>query len=306
MEGEQGACPLTSDVCSRCRKQGRHPFVAYEHAILVRPAIEASLGAAVTNVYFTYKKVDSLTSLYHFPLHLPMAQPSIHEQNSVLQCGEASASRRDDTFYLDVVTFRVSDTLFRVPRYAFEGGSAVFASMFTLPPGQGLDTEGCSDEHPVVLEGATDEEFRQFLRILLPRNALRPDNDLTQEQWTAVLKLATMWDFDDVRQLAVLKMGKMDMTRDQRFRLGRAYSVSKWYHGVLKDIVQRVEALTKEDVDLVGIDIALGIASNRERIAPSIYGQWLYEERRKVPSTVYKEGLPCAVEQLVRDFFPLD
>ncbi|KAI5835425.1 hypothetical protein K523DRAFT_347218 [Schizophyllum commune Tattone D] len=235
-----------------------------------------------------------------------MAQPTIHEQTLVSQCGEAIAPRRDDTFYLDVVTFRVSNTLFRVPRYAFEGGSAVFASMFTLPPGQGQDTEGCSDEHPVVLEGATDEEFRHFLRILLPRNALRPDHDLTQEQWTAVLKLATMWDFDDVRQLAVSKMGKMEMSRDQRFRLGRAYSVSKWYHGVLKDLVQRVEPLTKEDVDLVGIDIALGIASNRERIAPSIYGQWLYEERRKVPSTVYKEGLPCAVEQLVRDFFPLD
>ncbi|KAL1659816.1 hypothetical protein GGF50DRAFT_130765 [Schizophyllum commune] len=263
---EQDAWPVTSEGPSRCRSQGCHPFLAYEHASL----------------------------------------PTIHEQTLVSQCGEAIAPRRDDTFYLDVVTFRVSNTLFRVPRYAFEGGSAVFASMFTLPPGQGQDTEGCSDEHPVVLEGATDEEFRHFLRILLPRNALRPDHDLTQEQWTAVLKLATMWDFDDVRQLAVSKMGKMEMSRDQRFRLGRAYSVSKWYHGVLKDLVQRVEPLTKEDVDLVGIDIALGIASNRERIAPSIYGQWLYEERRKVPSTVYKEGLPCAVEQLVRDFFPLD
>ncbi|KAL1719803.1 hypothetical protein EV715DRAFT_272452 [Schizophyllum commune] len=263
---EQDACLLTNEGHSRCRNQGCHPFLAYEHASL----------------------------------------PTIHEQTSVSQCGEATAPRRDDTFYLEVVTFRVSSTLFRVPRYAFEGGSAVFASMFTLPPGQGQDTEGCSDEHPVVLEGATDEEFRQFLRILLPRNALRPDHDLTQEQWTHVLKLATMWDFDDVRQLAVSKMGKMEMSRDQRFRLGRAYSVSKWYHGVLKDLVQRVEPLTKEDVDLVGIDIALGIASNRERIAPSIYGQWLYEERRKVPSTVYKEGLPCAVEQLVRDFFPLD
>ena len=62
---------------------------------------------------------------------------------------------------------------------------------------------------------------------LRPRNALRPDHDLTQEQWTHVLKLATMWDFDDVRQLAVSKMGKMEMSRDQRFRLGRAYSVSK-------------------------------------------------------------------------------
>lgn len=120
-----------------------------------------------------------------------MAQPTIHEQTSVSQCGEAAAPRRDDTFYLDVVTFRVrrllstsssyeftltcfqvSNTLFRVPRYAFEGGSAVFASMFTLPPGQGQDTEGCSDEHPVVLEGATDEEFRQFLRILLPRRVV--------------------------------------------------------------------------------------------------------------------------------------
>ena len=93
-----------------------------------------------------------------------MAQPTIHEQTSVSQCGEAAAPRRDDTFYLDVVTFRVrrllstsssyeftltcfqvSNTLFRVPRYAFEGGSAVFASMFTLPPGQGQDTEGCSE-----------------------------------------------------------------------------------------------------------------------------------------------------------------
>ncbi|KAL1744852.1 hypothetical protein HDZ31DRAFT_63743 [Schizophyllum fasciatum] len=101
-----------------------------------------------------------------------MAQPSMCEQDGLKPSGgDTFTARRDECFYLDVVTFQVTQTLFRIPRYAFEGGSAVFASMFTLPPGTGQDTEGCSDEHPIVLEGATDDEFRQFLRILLPRHA---------------------------------------------------------------------------------------------------------------------------------------
>ncbi|TRM68981.1 hypothetical protein BD626DRAFT_472542, partial [Schizophyllum amplum] len=238
-----------------------------------------------------------------------MALSTIEEQDALLEIKKSSdmpVPSRDNDFYLDLVTFQVTTTLFRVPRYAFEAGSAVFASMFSLPPGQGQDTEGCSDQHPVVLEGATADEYRQFLRILLPRNALRPDHDLTLEQWTAALKLSTMWDFDDIRQLAVTKMGKLDMTREQRFRLGRAYNVSKWYHGVLKDLVQRVEPLSREDVDLVGLDIALGLAASRERISPSIYGQWLYEERRKTPSSIYRDGKPCAIESLVREVFVLD
>ena len=66
--------------------------------------------------------------------------------------------------------FQVEDTLFKVPRFPFEH-NGIFATIFTLPPGQNTVVEGCSDKHPFKLEGVNKNEFQTFLRVLYPRSA---------------------------------------------------------------------------------------------------------------------------------------
>jgi hypothetical protein len=40
--------------------------------------------------------------------------------------------------------------------------------MFTLPAGHGAQTEGRSDENPIVLEGVSSVDFQALLKVLHP------------------------------------------------------------------------------------------------------------------------------------------
>ena len=55
--------------------------------------------------------------------------------------------------------------LFKVPRRKFEDGSEVFRDMFAMPPGNGV-AEGQTDEHPLLLESISTDEFRSLLRAM--------------------------------------------------------------------------------------------------------------------------------------------
>ena len=58
---------------------------------------------------------------------------------------------------------QVEDVLFKVPRLPFEHDSA-FSDAFKLPPIDHPDGhEGSSDEHPLILEGIKEAEFRALL-----------------------------------------------------------------------------------------------------------------------------------------------
>lgn len=60
--------------------------------------------------------------------------------------------------------------MFKVPRYAFER-TGIFATIFSLPAGEGKNIEGASDEHPFKLEGISKVDFEIFLRAVYPRLA---------------------------------------------------------------------------------------------------------------------------------------
>ncbi|KAF7358564.1 BTB domain-containing protein [Mycena sanguinolenta] len=60
---------------------------------------------------------------------------------------------------------RVENTLFKIHKFPLVHNSAVFASMFELPSGDG-NPEGLSDELPIVLEGETAEDFRAVVKYI--------------------------------------------------------------------------------------------------------------------------------------------
>lgn len=64
------------------------------------------------------------------------------------------------------VARQVENTLFKVPRYKFERGSAVFKDMFEIPV---TDTqEGWDDDNPIRLESIKKVDFQRFLMAMLP------------------------------------------------------------------------------------------------------------------------------------------
>ncbi|KAI0720712.1 hypothetical protein C8T65DRAFT_735661 [Cerioporus squamosus] len=119
---------------------------------------------------------------------------------------DSDTVRRDTMFYSDHVVFQVEKRLFKVPRRKFEQESEIFRDMFALPASSS-DTEGSSDEHPLLLEGIAESEFRTLLRAMFePRYGASEQQQqqlLSFEEWIRVLKLTTMWHFTTLRVVAV-------------------------------------------------------------------------------------------------------
>ncbi|KAF5382445.1 hypothetical protein D9615_002716 [Tricholomella constricta] len=96
--------------------------------------------------------------------------------------------KRDPTYYFEdgSCIFLVEDTLFNVHRSRLDNDSSSFGTMFTLPQG-GLDTEGRSDENPIVLSGDTASEFRNFLWTFY---ALPPEISKASENLAKLIDIA--------------------------------------------------------------------------------------------------------------------
>ena len=58
--------------------------------------------------------------------------------------------------------------LFKVPRHHFSENSAVFATTFTLPPGNDKPVEGCNETYPFKLQGVKKADFQALLKVLYP------------------------------------------------------------------------------------------------------------------------------------------
>jgi hypothetical protein len=67
------------------------------------------------------------------------------------------------------VAVEVEGTLFCVPRHHFIEQSEVFRDMFELPVATDTVPDGLSDEQPLQLEGVSEADFRQLLRLMFPR-----------------------------------------------------------------------------------------------------------------------------------------
>ena len=62
---------------------------------------------------------------------------------------------------------KVGETLFRIHKRLLIGSeSSVFTSLLSLP--QPRNTEGQTDERPIVLNGDSPEQFEALMKILYP------------------------------------------------------------------------------------------------------------------------------------------
>lgn len=66
-----------------------------------------------------------------------------------------------------LMTLQVENILFRIHRYFLLRDSPVFRDMLSLPAplDSGLEQEGTSDQHPILLPQVTSEDFAHFLWV---------------------------------------------------------------------------------------------------------------------------------------------
>jgi hypothetical protein len=176
--------------------------------------------------------------------------------------------------------------VFKVPRTVFSG-SELFRYMLEVPQPSGQPIDGSDEDHPLRLDGYSAADFRQLMRVLLPPSVLLllprshltdlaymhhsgsdTSEELTTEEWKAVLALSTAWVLDSVRRLAIKQLNKARFDSVDKLVLAVKYHIDEWVVDTLNKIAQREEPLDITDADrllpVVGIDYLLKIARVRE------------------------------------------
>jgi|ERR1700676_2442696 hypothetical protein len=87
---------------------------------------------------------------------------------------------------------------------------------------------------------------------------------MSSTEWTSVLKLSTMWSFDDLRDLAILNMSQLSIDPIERAALAKEYSIDEWLLPALNELAQREEPIGIEEARRLGWETALQIAAVRE------------------------------------------
>ena len=175
--------------------------------------------------------------------------------------------------------------------------------MFRLPKGDLHDEEGKCDDDPIHLLGIKKDEFEQLLSVLFHRRVhhgtwitrsrsltriistfhFRPHRTWTihidrthstrqkpfpetRDQWTSVLKLAILWEFDTIRQVALDHLEREPAA--DRIYLGQAFDLDfeYWLLPAMHEIVRRHKPISVEEANLMGLDTTLKLASVREHV----------------------------------------
>ncbi|TFK94288.1 hypothetical protein K466DRAFT_580066 [Polyporus arcularius HHB13444] len=188
----------------------------------------------------------------------------------------SSTCTRDSEFFKDQkpLFIRVENVSFCVPPLYFDDSEA-FKSMFSLPATPDGTQDGSSEERPLLLEGVRADDFRDLLRVLSPRmTSLSPSensHDYIRERptsWVAVLDLATRWEIPSARSWALEALKSEECCT--RLMLARKYDIVEWWTTTMQSLVARRSPLTREEFDILGVDLAVRVVALREGIRRSI------------------------------------
>jgi len=197
------------------------------------------------------------------------------------------------------IIFRVEDTLFRVHRYFFTRESAFFRNKLPHPPPPGEFTKGTSDNQPFVLEDTLHVDFERFLWVFYnPKYSLY---NATVEEWTSILKLAHVWDFIGVKDLALRELEQLVIPPLRKIVIYHSYAIDRrLLQAAYTAFAVRDDPIAIEEGQELGLETALQLARARELVrAPATGGKRIKDAR----SPVNVAG--AELDTLIRGIFQL-
>lgn len=106
---------------------------------------------------------------------------------------------------------------------------------------------------------------------MLSFSAFGPQKNLPKspDEWLSVIKLARMWEFDDVHKSSVKMVPYHSVKKSpvEKVALAFQHSIKEWLVPGLDELAKRPEPIGIKDVDLLGLDVALKVAAVRESLA---------------------------------------
>ncbi|KAH6908547.1 hypothetical protein BKA70DRAFT_1280145 [Coprinopsis sp. MPI-PUGE-AT-0042] len=134
--------------------------------------------------------------------------------------------------------------------------------------------EGISDDKPIVLEGYKSEDFECLLKLLLPPPFEPSPPALSKQEWASVLKLATIWQMDKARKVAIDQLSALDLSPIEKIQYAREYHVSAWLKEGIAAIANDFGKYEMEELgNTLGWKTASLVLSLRDKAKPKA-PQW--------------------------------
>ncbi|OCH93502.1 hypothetical protein OBBRIDRAFT_307268 [Obba rivulosa] len=163
--------------------------------------------------------------------------------------------------------FQVKNYRFRVHRYFFERESAWFRERLASPTSAGQSPKGSVD-NPFILDDVHPDDFSRFLWVFY--NPQYSIYDASVEDWTAILKLAFDWRFQEVKKLVSRELEKFALEPVFKIELYQAYELDRrLLIPAFAQLCMRPEPIGIKEGRQLGMETALLIASARERARSS-------------------------------------
>ncbi|OSC98445.1 hypothetical protein PYCCODRAFT_1001730 [Trametes coccinea BRFM310] len=161
----------------------------------------------------------------------------------------------------------VENTLFKLFRSTLVRHSVVFKDLFSLPTGQsGASIEGNDDDNPLHFSGISAIDFERLLWVLYPPS-YGSHKAKTIDEWRSILSLATRWEFNDVRELAIRELQVLDMSPIDRICLAQEFDITgRWALSAYIALCERPEPLSLDEAARLGLDVSIRIAQLREQL----------------------------------------
>ncbi|KAM6501888.1 hypothetical protein JOM56_001865, partial [Amanita muscaria] len=139
--------------------------------------------------------------------------------------------------------------------------------MFKIPQPEGIESDGSSDERPLILEGIEKQDFIQLLRFLYPQFQGAAGHGFSLDHWKSVLKLSNLYSMTEVKDLAVDCLTPLLEAESPslQIHLAQVHNVSKWLKPAKARLIERSNPIDENDVRLIGSTLALEVCAQREK-----------------------------------------
>jgi hypothetical protein len=126
--------------------------------------------------------------------------------------------------------------------------------------------------------------------------------DASIEEWTAILKQANQWAFDQLKEFAIRELNKLEIHPVQKIYIYQEYDVNRDHlREALTSLALRDEPITIEEGRKLGLDTALRLAHAREEIRSSSFGNG----RRSGGNTRSGSAVKAELDTLICSIFQL-
>ena len=123
---------------------------------------------------------------------------------------------------------------------------------------------------------------------------------LDRAEWEVVLRLASLWGFDDLKGIAENEVGKPITDPVEKCEMGKTYDSKAWMDAGIVALAVRTQSVSASEASRIGYDIAYRLQVCREAALRNSNGSTMATRLRTAISDIF--GLDSAFLDKISEF----